>query len=319
MKKIKDKYLRRRQNRKSESTYRTDKIAISKIQKYLDEEDIKWYNINYFGADDFLDWLTTNENLSEMSAYNYFGSVRTYYDYLVKIEKGKAKNVTENPFRDVDTGHINWDQRVSKKPTLNEMEIRELIKCFDKARSKAIFSFQASTGARIGEVVKTKIKNVNLKKRKAIIPTFKNPKRDKRTVYFDRKTRSILRKYINDGYRDKYAGQDTEYLFLSGEYGQYDNDGHISKDVARRKFVKAVKDCENIQDKVSYEETADGKMICSVTTHILRRSFCQNWVDSGGDLMSLKNHVGWESLETAKQYLSDEVDKEKRDRYGVKI
>jgi hypothetical protein len=35
--------------------------------------------------------------------------------------------------------------------------------------------------------------------------------------------------------------------------------------------------------------------------------------------MSLKNHQGWENLETAKEYLDETVDRDIRDRYGLDL
>jgi hypothetical protein len=43
------------------------------------------------------------------------------------------------------------------------------------------------------------------------------------------------------------------------------------------------------------------------------------WVDNGGDLMNLKNQVGWVSLETVKKYRNDDVDPDKVERYGLDL
>jgi len=64
---------------------------------------------------------------------------------------------------------------------------------------------------------------------------------------------------------------------------------------------------------------ADGRQRATMSTHILRRSFCQNWINSNGDIMSLRNIVGWKNLETAKEYISDDTSVDKRDRYGITL
>lgn len=135
-------------------------------------------------------------------------------------------------------------------------------------------------------------------------------------MYFDRKTRRILRRYIQK-YREKYTETNDEYLFLSRNFNQHKKNARVSTDRLRREFIEAGLNCEQIQDKVDYEEMSDGRERCTVTSYILRRSFSQAWVDSGGDIMSLKNHQGWENLETAKKYLDDTVDRDTRDRYGL--
>lgn len=308
-----EKWIQRRKARKAEGTWKNDQAGLVHFDKFLSQRDLSLDDIGFIQADDFLTWLQTGEDLSDLTSYDYFGSVRLFYDYLEKMNE-----VSDNPFQDVDVSHIDWHSRENEKPTLEPDEVRDLISCMPNQRATALFSFQASVGCRIGEAVCLEMNNLDLDNREAKIVTLKNPKEDSRIVYFDRKTRRQLKRYI-DTHRLKHAGEETKYTFLSADYGQYEGNGHVSQDRAQQDFRTAVDDCDSTQNKIEYTEQPNGSERSNITTHIFRRSFCQNWVDNDGDIMSLKNAVGWEDLETARQYLDDEVSKEKMDRYGMKL
>jgi site-specific recombinase XerD len=80
-----------------------------------------------------------------------------------------------------------------------------------------------------------------------------------------------------------------------------------------------MKALEESDIEMEYDEYSDGRQRSIHTTHILRRSFCQNWINKNGDIMSLRNLVGWKNLETAKNYIDDDADVDKRDRYGISV
>lgn len=309
-----DKWMRRSENRKSKSTYQNRKSAVAKFKQWIDAEEPDYDILEFtnFEMSDFLDWMIFEDGLSELSAYQYFVDMQMYYDFL------PDRDVDVNPCESVDTDFIDFKTTEHDKPVFDSDEINSLIDSADSMRGKALISVMASTGLRLAEAVSIKMDQLDLDDR--IIHNVETKKRDNhtRTVFFDRKTRRILRSYIKQGYRGKHPTE-SEYLFVSDGV----RNEHISTDRGRVEFIRAVKDCDEIQDKVNYQEMSDGRMRCSVGTHILRRSFCQAWVDEDvgktGDIMSLKNIAGWKKLETAKNYLEDDVTREERDDYGLKI
>jgi site-specific recombinase XerD len=294
----------------SKSTYQNRKSGVNKFETWLEEKGYTPDELDSFEFDKFFKWMIREDgaDLTELSAYQYLNAIRKYYDYNPDFES--------NPAREIDTSWLEYEVK-HDKPNLTQEELRALVDSAQSKRGEALLSLMASTGMRVGEAVSVTMEQLDLDER--MIENIETIKTDfgKRTVYFDRSTRRILRDYINKGYRDKYAS-DSDYLFTSNGEKQE----HMSTDIARKEFIRAVAECDEIQDKVEYHSMGgddDDRMRCSVGTHILRRSFCQNWVDNGGDIMSLKNVVGWEHLETAKNYLDASVDREKRDKHGVRL
>lgn len=294
----------------AKSTFQNRRSGIRKFEKWLKQENLTAPEIDSNQAEKFFKWLILEdgEDLTELTSYQYLIAVSEYYNNDNYFEF--------NPVDGVDTSWIDYEPK-HDKPDLSQDELRALVDSAQSKRGEALLSLMASTGMRVGEAVSVTMDQLDLDER--MIEDLETIKTDfgERTIFFDRTTRRILRDYINKGYRDKYAS-DSEYLFTSnGEKQEY-----MSTDVARKEFIKAVAECEEIQHKVEYHSMGgddDDRMRCSVGTHILRRSFCQNWVDNGGDIMSLKNIAGWEELETAKEYLDSSVDREKRDKHGVRL
>ena len=309
-------FVAHQQSRKAKSTWMNKQSGIKKLEKFLLERDLDLEDVSARNLRSFLTWMVNNE-VSNQTAYEYMTAVRQFYDWYL-IEESR-----DNPARAVDTDWIDKKETEHTKITLNQEEVSALVESAQSFRGKAMLALMASTGIRRLECCQAKIDNLDLDERSLEIMTVKTDF-GKRTVYFDRRTRRILKEYITGGYRDKYANNDSEYIFVSADYGQYEGEGHISVDRLTQDFNSAVENCDEIQDKVEYEEMEGKGKRCTVTSHILRRSFSQFWVDSengkpSGDIMSLKNHQGWENLETAKDYLEDTVERETRDQFGLSL
>lgn len=312
-----ERFLRNQKTKKAEATYRNRQSGLAKFEKYLHKIGKNIDEFDGRDADAFLTWLIddqTGEGLHDTTAYEYLTAVRQFYDWRLLSDDYDY----QNPARQISTDWIDRDTQ-NPKPTLEPDEVKALVESAQTGRATALLSLLATTGMRIREATLIETDQIDFDERKIEkMTTVKNDFGD-RTVYFSRKTRRHLQTYI-DGTRAKYAsGDDSPYLFVSADYGQFGDDNRLSVDRARVDFVNAVKNCDEIQDKVTYREMADGKNRCSVGSHIMRRSYAQHWVDSDGSLVDLRNQVGWESLDTALDYLDDEIEKDKADRYGMDL
>lgn len=303
-------FVEHQKARKAQGTWKNRQAGLRKLDKWMNERNLELSDLSAKKLDKWLTWMVNNE-VDERTAYEYVTSIRLFYDWHLMDEDD------QNPAREVKTKWIEKQTTKHTKPTLTPDEISALVDSAQTMRGRAMLSLMASTGIRAKECCQARLDTLDLDERSLVVETVKTDF-GKRTVYFDRKTRRILRKYIQK-YREKYAETNDEYLFLSRNVNQHKENAHVSTDRLREEFVEAVLNCEQIQGKVDYEEMSDGRERCTVTSHILRRSFSQAWVDSGGDIMSLKNHQGWENLETAKEYLNDTVDRDTRDRYGLDL
>lgn len=297
-------FLKIEQALKSKSTMQNRRSALKKFEVFLENNDYDLEDIGETEIKMYIGWLS--DRVSDLTASQYLTAVSMLYNEMYD----------RDPLEDIDTGiYLNLTRTEHTKRTLEPEEVSELVESAQSMRGRALLSLMASTGMRLKEACNSRLSRLNLDERYVDIMTVKTDF-GRRDAYFDRKTRRLLNTYINDGYRDEYQHADSDYIFLSKAYGQYDGDKHISTDRGRAEFNEAL---ENSNIGYLTENYNDGRDRATITSHILRRSFCQNWIDSDGDLYSLKNQVGWMSVESARDYISDSTSIEKRDRYGIQL
>lgn len=300
-------FLEAKRSRKAESTIQNYQAGLTRFDSFLVSRDMTVEDVGVREADTFLGMM--NRNVSDGTAGQYLTAVNKFYEWYYMGQD------VQNPIEEVDTSDLDRTSNRHDKPALEQSELRNLVESAQSKRAEALLSVMASTGMRVREACECTISKLNLDERYMEIQTVKNDFGE-RTAYFDRKTRRVLNEYLNHGFRAEYEHTDSDYVFLSKAYGQHESNQHLSTDRARVDFRTAVKESD-IEPEI--EEYSDGRERWTITTHILRRSFCQHWFREDGDIMSLRNQVGWENLESAKAYLPDEATLEKRDRFGVDL
>jgi len=299
-----ERFLRSQRNLKADSTIGNYQSGLSKYDDFLQQEDLTVEDVGRKDIQLFISDLAGE--VSDQTVSNYLTAVTKYYEW----------EEMESPLAEINTGeYLDLKSVKHSKPTLSVEQVKDVVDSAQSKRAHAMLALMASSGMRLKEACSCKLSNLDLDERYIEIETVKNDFGWRR-AFFDRKTRRLLNQYINGGHRDEYEGTDSDYIFLSKAYGQYEGNGHLSTDRGRKDFRTAV---TNSSVEPDIEEYDDGRERWTITTHILRRSFCQHWIDEDGDLMSLKNQVGWESLETAKSYIDDEATLDKRDSYGVRL
>jgi site-specific recombinase XerD len=289
---------------KSESTVETRKSGLSKFYEFMQKNGYSTDEIDERNIKMYIGFL--KDEVSDLTASQYITAVSMFYDEM--YERNPVSNIRQDDYLDLDNVK-------HSKPTLSPDQLRDLVESAEGMRAKAMISLMASSGMRVQEAVNSHISDLNLDDRYVIIDTVKTDYGE-RKAYFDPTTRRYISRLLSDAYRLEYNEPDSDYIFISGSDNQYDTDANISVATARRDFIIAL---ENSDIEETKEEIADGRERSDITTHILRRSFCQNWIDQNGDLLSLKNQVGWVSIETAKSYIKEESTKEKRDQYGLTL
>jgi site-specific recombinase XerD len=313
-------FITARESGRAKSTIQNYRSALRKFEDFCLKRDIEVTEIKNREMDTFKGLL--RGDVSDITAAQYLGNISEFYKWLL-LDSDKPNPVLELP-QDIDTTDTQHE-----KPTLDEDQVRDLVDSASDMRGKTLLSLMSTTGLRLQEACNAKLSKLDLENRSLEVMTVKTGF-GPRTVYFDRKTRRLLDTYINQGYRLKYNSPDSDYIFIGSNTNQYKvqeqeeaeeigeeiDNANISTDVGRRIFMDAL---ENSSIEVEYERYSDGRKRSKHTSHILRRSFCQNWIDSNGDIMSLRNTVGWESVETAKNYIDDKTDLGKRDRYGITL
>ena len=146
-----------------------------------------------------------------------------------------------------------------------------------------------ATGMRISELTRIKISNIDFEGKTIKIAGKGNKER---IVIIGMSSVNILQKYI-----DVFC-EDTQVFLFGSLIKSRKNNHHISE--------KAI---YNITKKHLKRISNDEKL----TPHSLRHSFATHLLDSGADLMSVKELLGHESLTSTQIYTHVQLEKMKRD------
>ncbi len=204
-------------------------------------------------------------------------ALRTYYDYL--IGEGRAN---DNPFSKIKTAKN--ENRQIEYLSLEEVEkLLELPDGSNKGRrDRALLEFMYGTGARVTEVVRLKMSDINLKMGFA---TLKDAGEAGRIVPLGRYLRAALENYMNGAYQEMLGHEpdDDDYVFvnLRGEV------------LTRQGIWKLLKDY--------------GEMIGvadRMTPQILRDTYAVHILMNGGDLKTLQELMGFDDMSVGIAYLA---------------
>ena len=154
-------------------------------------------------------------------------------------------------------------------------DVKKLLSVIRKIRDRAMILVLLRTGMRIGELLGTKMKEVNLKEKK--IEIFEAPKnRVGRVVFLSDDALPALKKWL------KERAPDKDYLF----YSQRRNT--LAYTSARMMFVKYL-------EKAGLEEKG-------YTLHCLRHTFASELLNAGMRLECLQQLLGHSSIEMTRRY-----------------
>lgn len=255
------------------------KYSMNTINAYLrDIEEFtdfinKVINITDEDISLYLAHLYNDNKLSKSSISRKLSSLRTFYNFLVKegiIEYNYFVNIN-NPKKGLVLPKF-----------INEKDITDI---FDVCmgddpileRDRLIIEILYSTGIRVSELINIKLSDINFYNNEIKI-LGKGSK--ERIVIFNDTCKDALNKFIKEG-RKKLYKKDSEYLFIGR------NNGHISS-----KYVR------DIINKIKVKAGVDGK----ISPHVFRHTFATDMLNNGADLVSVKDLLGHESLNTTSIY-----------------
>ncbi|MBJ48815.1 MAG: hypothetical protein CMG59_06620 [Candidatus Marinimicrobia bacterium] len=223
------------------------------------------------------------KKMSDKSISRKVATLKSFYKYMYKnniIDNNIMKSI-KSP-------------KISKKlPHLLSMrEIKELFNIeLDDERilmEMCILIIFYSTGIRISELARIELKNIKLSNR--IIRVFGKGKKE-RDVILSKKSVVIIEKYI-----EAFELNGKKYLFES--LSKKNISGHISE-----------KTIYNITKKHLKRISNDEKL----SPHSIRHSFATHLLQSGADMMSVKELLGHESLSSTQVYTHVQLEKMKKD------
>lgn len=176
-----------------------------------------------------------------------------------------------------------WNHRMLPRPRkesripeiLSKAEVRSLLDSIENLKHRTAMMVMYSGGLRVGELVKLKIKDIDSDRMMIRIEQGKG-KKDRYTI-LSPSLLLVLRRYW------KYYRPMSEWLFES-----MDRKSHWSIRSAQRVFKGAVARA-GIRKKVS--------------SHILRHSFATHLLEQGVDILTIKELLGHNQLQTTSKYL----------------
>jgi len=266
----------------SNNTVKAYEADISSFFQWLDNEDLKYKNLQEDHINQYISFLFQRKMRSS-SVNRKISSIKSFYIFLVK------RNFVKNsPLNDLVTPK----QEKYLPESMSEAEVDKLLNSPDVAnkienRDKAMIEMLYATGMRISELVNLKITDVDMKR--CVVKVFGKGSKE-RLVPFGETALDSLRSYLNE--REQSSSKE---IFLS-------NRGKKMTRVAFWQRVKIYLIRENLKN--------------SISPHTLRHAFATHLLNRGADLRSVQLLLGHSDLSTtqiythiAKQRLSDVLKK----------
>ena len=266
----------------SNNTIKAYEADISSFFQWLDNEDLKYKNLQEGHINQYISFLFQRKMRSS-SVNRKISSIKSFYIFLVK------RNFVKNsPLNDLVTPK----QEKYLPESMSEAEVDKLLNSPDvtnkiENRDKAMIEMLYATGMRISELVNLKVTDVDMKR--CVVKVFGKGSKE-RLVPFGETALDSLKSYLND--REQSSSKE---IFLS-------NRGKKMTRVAFWQRVKIYLIRENLKN--------------SISPHTLRHAFATHLLNRGADLRSVQLLLGHSDLSTtqiythiAKQRLSDVLKK----------
>lgn len=256
--------------------YHTD---LTEFGEYIQND---FLNINKDIISNYLKHLY-DLDINKSSIARKLSALRSFYNYLLKKEIIKINYFSslKNPKKDSSL------PKFVKEEDIDKMFLIPDTRTWIGKRNLLIIRMLYATGLRVSELVSIKLEDVNINDRTIKI-LGKGSK--ERIVVFGYNTKEALTDYLNNG-RYQVDTKNSEYLFLN-------KDGNKLSSRYVRKII------DDIIIKAS--------ITMHVSPHMLRHTFATSMLNNGADLVSVKDLLGHESLNTTSIYthVSDEKIKE---------
>lgn len=269
-----DKYLEylkvvRKYSEKTIESYKNDLIEYN---EFLGNNFTSLLKIDKEIVNRYLKYLYERE-LNKNSICRKLSSIRGLYNYLLREEI-----LTENHFNNIS----NPKKELYLPKFLNDNDMNKLFEvCTDNTainqRDSLIIELLYATGLRVSELVNIKIKDIDMTE-KVIKVLGKGSK--ERVVIYNNHTSSALNKYLNDGYHE-FNKKNSGYLILNK-----------NGDKLSERYVR----------NIINELVRKAGLNIKISPHTIRHTFATDMLEEGADLVTVKELLGHESLNTTSIY-----------------
>lgn len=247
------------------SSYGTD---LYRLSAYFDKKNILKLTVR-----DIEKYLATLENLSPASISHAISSLRTFYNYYIKLNK-----ISENP---MDT--IRQPKLGKHLPTfLTVEEVDKLLNIHVNdgftARNKAILELMYATGLRISEVINLEFNNIDTEE--CIVRVMGKGSKE-RIVPINDIAIDALNIYVKDYRPGMLIGNIHNYIFVNNH----------GKKMTRQGVFKMIK-----------SECLKKHIEKNISPHTLRHTFATHLLENGADLRIIQELLGHSDISTTQIY-----------------
>lgn len=295
------KYLNKHvKNRYAERTW-YNRVSAAKhwvafcVRRWEDEteENVDYLNPSVVNMDDFVtDQLDAGYKHSSIEARVY--DLSSMFKYFSK--RGYADS---NPIADDE-----FDMGVSANDTFQDIryiekeDFEKILAEAEKLRDRILLSVLWDCGVRSKEVVAIYEDDVSLEDQKITLKTAKQEgEREKdRVVFFTRRTRNLLKEWIEKGGRKQYLSHEESPYLLIGTGTEKLNPRRPTE------IVREHAEAAGVQAKQPVANAA-GHQRQKVTAHCFRHSFAVLRVKRGMPIVYLSDLMGHQDIQQTRVYL----------------
>tara|TARA_B110000263_G_scaffold24691_1_gene18939 strand:- start:4587 stop:5489 length:903 start_codon:yes stop_codon:yes gene_type:complete len=270
----------------SKHTIRAYKKDLFELSDYIFEYDnfLNIKNVNLEILQKYIQKLFKSK-IDEKTIQRKISSIKSFYKYLSfnKLIKTNISDFIQLPKTTKKLPHL-----LSLKEINRLMELPDLNK-YDGVRDKAILEILYSTGVRISELAKIKIENINFSKK--IIKVIGKGSKERYVILGD-KALEALNNYMF--VRNKLKFSNSLYLYPKMKKSSIDYISNKTLFNIVKKYLRLISDNEKL------------------SPHSIRHSFASHLLESGADLISVKDMLGHEDLISTQIYTHVGIDKLKK-------
>lgn len=248
-------------------------IDLEQFEDYLKNNKINFKNIKYKEITEYIMYLKEVKKVKPTTINRHLSALRSFYNFLLK-----ENIITSNPFK-----IVKGPKKEKKLPNyMKYSEFEKLVETCDETplgiRNRALIELLFATGARIGELIKINVQDIDYSNREIKVLGKGNKER---ICYFNSYSEEYLKIYINEARPSLLNNKKSDRLFIN----------HIGGELTDR----GVRD---ILDKLIKKACLDN----NVTPHTFRHTFATMLLNEGCDLKSVQELLGHVNLSTTSIY-----------------
>ena len=257
----------------SDNTLQSYRRDIEQYEKYVTDNKINYVKVTEETILDYMEYLR-EKNKKESTISRSLASIRSFYQYLIRIKK-----IKKDP-----TNNIQSPKVEKKAPSVLTAQEVELLLNQPKdidlkgTRDKAMLEFAYATGMRVTEIISLDIEDVKINEGYVIC----RGRAKSRNIPLGSMSLKALKEYVEEARPYLIKDEEEESLFVNVNGTR----------LTRQGFWKIVK---------YYKEQAH--ITKEITPHVLRHSFATHLLQNGADLKAIQTMLGHSDISSTQVYM----------------